>query len=269
MKYLLFAFLTVILVFNIKTETDEMYVVTYKTSHKLFNNWDRSFDEFSILLIHKDQSLYQSLNVMKKDSINVNSNNKLQTGNKYFTFNNYSIKTDKNTIDYQCPIGSEIYHYSEEINFDWIMTSERKKIRGYDCKKATLEYAGRYWVAWYASELPISFGPYKFKGLPGLIIKINDSTNSYNFELDELKVEKLRPLEKISQINKKEFIEVSRTDFNELEYRYNGLSLNEKLNFKKEVKNSKFVQLEIDGQTPMRDVSNSRGNNKSNPIELN
>jgi hypothetical protein len=38
-------------------------------------------------------------------------------------------------------------------------------------------------VAWFAPELPYSDGPYKFNGLPGLIVKIADTRNQYVFEL--------------------------------------------------------------------------------------
>lgn len=39
------------------------------------------------------------------------------------------------------------------------------------------------WTAWFTTELPISDGPYKFHGLPGLILKIYDKTNTYSFDI--------------------------------------------------------------------------------------
>jgi len=57
------------------------------------------------------------------------------------------------------------------------------KILGYDVQEATTEFGGRKWVAWFAKELPIPDGPYKFKNLPGLILKIEDTTKSHIFEL--------------------------------------------------------------------------------------
>lgn len=50
--------------------------------------------------------------------------------------------------------------------------------------KATVSHEGREYTAWYTTEIPIADGPYKFWGLPGLILKISDSENHYNFTLE-------------------------------------------------------------------------------------
>lgn len=42
---------------------------------------------------------------------------------------------------------------------------------------------GRDWVAWFTNDIPIQDGPYKFCGLPGLIIKIEDDTKTHKFIL--------------------------------------------------------------------------------------
>ena len=52
--------------------------------------------------------------------------------------------------------------------------NETKKIGTYVCQKATLNYCGRHWEAWFTKEVPLNKGPYFFDGLPGLIIYIND-----------------------------------------------------------------------------------------------
>lgn len=46
-----------------------------------------------------------------------------------------------------------------------------------------LRYQNRTWTAWFTQEIPIEEGPYKFRGLPGLIIKMNDSSETWVFEL--------------------------------------------------------------------------------------
>lgn len=56
-----------------------------------------------------------------------------------------------------------------------------KKINGYNCNKAYVSFRGRDYEAWFTPEIPISFGPFKFKGLPGLILSISSiDGNSYN-----------------------------------------------------------------------------------------
>ena len=64
---------------------------------------------------------------------------------------------------------------------DWKITSESKKIGVYTCYKAISEKVlvnrnGNEYlspvVAWFAPELPYSYGPKDFNGLPGLILEL-------------------------------------------------------------------------------------------------
>jgi GLPGLI family protein len=57
---------------------------------------------------------------------------------------------------------------------NWILSEDEKKIQGYNCKKASSLFKGRNYTAWFSPEIPIPEGPYKFKGLPGLILEIED-----------------------------------------------------------------------------------------------
>ncbi|MDI9365744.1 MAG: GLPGLI family protein [Flavobacterium sp.] len=79
-------------------------------------------------------------------------------------------------------------YYSLPINqFSWALINEEKEILGYKCKKATTTFSGREYVAWYSIDLPLSDGPYKFQGLPGLILSISDSKNHHSFEVIGIK----------------------------------------------------------------------------------
>jgi GLPGLI family protein len=59
-------------------------------------------------------------------------------------------------------------------------SSRKEKIGNWEAQKATTEFGGRKWTAWFCEEIPLSDGPYKFKGLPGLIVKISDADNSHD-----------------------------------------------------------------------------------------
>jgi GLPGLI family protein len=54
-------------------------------------------------------------------------------------------------------------------------------------KKATVNYAGRDWSAWYNPDIPITVGPYKFHGLPGLVMMLKDRENVFSFIVNEVK----------------------------------------------------------------------------------
>lgn len=83
---------------------------------------------------------------------------------------------------------SNYFIVEEKLQFDWqIDNGTKEKIMGYTCTKATCKFAGRDYEAWFTTEIPISDGPYKFRGLPGLIVKISDSKKEHVFELQEVK----------------------------------------------------------------------------------
>ena len=79
------------------------------------------------------------------------------------------------------------YKVSDGRKMDWKILSEKEKIGDLNTQKASCNFAGRIWTAWFVSDIPIQDGPYKFHGLPGLIIKIEDKTKSHSFVLKEIK----------------------------------------------------------------------------------
>ncbi|MCU4176399.1 GLPGLI family protein [Carboxylicivirga sp. N1Y90] len=104
---------------------------------------------------------------------------------------NDSILLTEGTINFTDRIKVE-----EIIKFDWhLVKSKIQTINGFVCHKATTQFRGRNYTAWYTLEIPISDGPYKFKGLPGLIVKIEDKQKQHMFEL--VKIERSNSFKKI------------------------------------------------------------------------
>lgn len=65
------------------------------------------------------------------------------------------------------------YHvYDSMPELNWEITDETENILGFTCKKATVKYRGSSISAYFTEEIPIPFGPWKFDGLPGLILKV-------------------------------------------------------------------------------------------------
>lgn len=80
------------------------------------------------------------------------------------------------------------FRVKEKMNMKWEMLAKKDTIiLGYKCQKALTRYAGRTYFAWYTPNIPINEGPYKFHGLPGLIVKIYDKKKQHDFELTSLK----------------------------------------------------------------------------------
>lgn len=85
-----------------------------------------------------------------------------------------------------------IYNYQENPeDQEWILKEDTCFIHDIKCQKAELFYGGRKWIGWFAPDIPIIDGPYKFTNLPGLIVKIYDEKNQWCFEMKSLKKSKM------------------------------------------------------------------------------
>ncbi len=72
--------------------------------------------------------------------------------------------------------------YEEDLpQIEWQLTDSMKTICEYNCQQAIGYVYGRTWTVWYSIELPLSYGPYVFNGLPGLIMAAKDSDDLFDF----------------------------------------------------------------------------------------
>ena len=79
--------------------------------------------------------------------------------------------------------------YEEELNpFDWQILDDTMLVDGYRSQKAVCNFGGRTWEAWFTDDLPFEDGPWKFSGLPGLILKVSDTRGHYSFEMLSIEV---------------------------------------------------------------------------------
>ena len=64
---------------------------------------------------------------------------------------------------------------------EWQLHPDTMTILSYPCQKATCRFRGRDYTVWYTMEVPVSEGPWKLYGLPGLILKAEDSRGHFSF----------------------------------------------------------------------------------------
>ncbi|WP_347219432.1 GLPGLI family protein [Chryseobacterium sp.] len=101
-------------------------------------------------------------------------------------------------------VSMNLFGYDDPIKFSWNILPEKQKIGEYNTQKATTEYGGRTWTAWFSSDIPFQDGPYKFYGLPGLIVKIEDTEKNYSWMLSgNKKIENYDELSYSDKINAK------------------------------------------------------------------
>ena len=98
-----------------------------------------------------------------------------------------------------------IYPYRYATNeplakIDWVITDDTMTVCGLLCHRVTGGLYGKEWSVWYTEEIPSPAGPWKLRGLPGLIVKAEDAEGIHCFELYETKNE-VRAISAISNPN--------------------------------------------------------------------
>lgn len=85
--------------------------------------------------------------------------------------------------------------YVDTLNAQqWTMGDSTKEVLGYTCQQATCDFRGRHWTAWFAPDIPVSDGPWKLGGLPGLILEAYDRGHQYTFTAVGLEQVKGEPI---------------------------------------------------------------------------
>ncbi len=158
------------------------------------NNKEDVKNEMMYLDIDQKGSTYYSRDKFVSDSL---TNVEIQKQLKAFSGNmnvnrkekqgQVSFKVTKTYPDFTTylfrNISSDRYKIKESQKPEWKILSDKQKIGEYNTQKATTSFGGREWVAWFSTDIPFQDGPYKFYGLPGLIVKIEDATGSHTMTL--------------------------------------------------------------------------------------
>lgn len=85
-------------------------------------------------------------------------------------------------------------HLAEPFITDWDITDRTDTINNTLCYIAATSHGGREYTAWFAPDIPISDGPYVFSRLPGLILKVVDSDNRYQWVCTDIEYDTERYL---------------------------------------------------------------------------
>lgn len=112
--------------------------------------------------------------------------NKLpELGKKYPTKSDMQIVTglpQNGKYSYYHQVSISKLKYEEPLpTIDWQMTDSTRTICEYECQQAIGKVYGRTWTVWYATDLPLNYGPYVLQGLPGLILAAKDSEGLFEY----------------------------------------------------------------------------------------
>lgn len=145
--------------------------------------------------------------------VNAALEGKLTTGEFMTIYKNYP----HGKLTHTEKICQDWFRYDEDMpQFDWELTDSVTNILGYECQSATCKFRGRNWTVFFTEEIPLAEGPWKFYGLPGLILKASDEKGHYTFECIGIKSKADRPI----TIYKVPFNNVNRKEYFDTKHRY-------------------------------------------------
>lgn len=159
----------------------------YDLHYKKIASVDSLTKEKFVLDINDNKSMFRKISDKTGDSISHST--------KRFSFMTTSFK-DYNAVSKDFKSGmiqkyiinfQKVFTISIEEDLLWKIDDETKVFAELKCQKATTNYGGRNWVAWFSNEIPLQEGPYVFHGLPGLIIEIHDEKLDYRFSLVQIR----------------------------------------------------------------------------------
>lgn len=153
-------------IYDVEFRKDSTSKVTTKQNYHL----DITGDE--VLYYSRDYFTADSLiknNIPFPADLKLSTSTILKHKKGISTFNEYDL-LESTVLDLQ----------TKDVQI-WTLTNEKKQLDNLTLQKATTTWGARNWIAWFAKDIPFQEGPYKFHGLPGMIVEVSDDQNNYKF----------------------------------------------------------------------------------------
>lgn len=156
----------------------------------------RSYNDYYLLEVGDAYSKYEGYHCFRIDSACYALNWKL-TYAQLDTFTNKFLNSvdaaqspeflhdlRKHTFKVSETFLLDSYVYEDStVQFDWMLQPDTTTVCGYVCRKAEATFRGIRWTAWYTPDIPLSLGPWKFNGLPGLVLWAYDDKGTHDVRL--------------------------------------------------------------------------------------
>ena len=189
-----------LLSFNLVFSQSQSYSVKYRQILNLTPNVSADSTGEEVTLLHKGNTSFYVRNRIESDTI---KDDRIVTiKDDANPLDRRRIRKDRTGIgvykDFDSSkliirelVGKSPYLITESFpKFDWHIEPDKKNIGGFDCQKATVTHKGRQYTAWFTTKIPSSDGPWKFYGLPGLILEIKDSERKVEFVFTSISFDK-------------------------------------------------------------------------------
>lgn len=222
----------VILLISIKvcSQDTAQIKITYET--KIISD-SLNKEKFEIydctLLANESKSIYFFENAKTFFNRNINEVQKINTSlGQILRYPKYvaSVLRFDDKITAFLPVGKYIFKFTEP-ELKWKILNERKQILGYECILAeTKTDSNEVFYAWFSEDIPLSDGPFRFKGLSGLILEVYNKNNTIKIVATEVEkskeeIELIRYTNLVETRDKKQYLE-ARKNYIENPSIYNG-----------------------------------------------
>lgn len=174
-----------------------IYKVVYQPDS---TNKDDTKDEYAELRLNDTVSIFRTIATGRLDSAahNAQKGNSGGLPSSFYADNitdiHYTIVKKKDSIIHQEVLHPDLFHsyyYSEPKDIlKWEIKPDTMIIENMLCQKATVALGGRKWIAWFAQDIPLPEGPYKFCNLPGLILSAYDDQGHWRFDIITINLNK-------------------------------------------------------------------------------
>ncbi|USL95892.1 GLPGLI family protein [Riemerella anatipestifer] len=131
---------------------------------------------------HKKTGIYYNRNYFVNDSIFKKTGEFGFSDFKMTDFVKVNFANNDDAEEYKI-LSVDVFKIHIKKSKDWKMEKETRLEGNRTLQKATIDYGGRQWEAWWDKDFPLYVGPYLFSGLPGLIVSLKDTQNHFHFEL--------------------------------------------------------------------------------------
>lgn len=169
----------------ISQNIDVWYELKMKTDT---TNLNYTEEGLFVLSIRDNQSIFYSNSF--GNLLNPQRDNKKEEIDPTEISSFYIISYKNGKTNHYQPIDGEFYQYEDLESISWNLEDEHKTIDSLTTNKATTSFRGRNWTVWYSLDIPVPEGPYKFKGLPGLVINASSDDGDYFFSLNGIEKNK-------------------------------------------------------------------------------
>ncbi|WP_426477891.1 GLPGLI family protein [Chryseobacterium sp. CBSDS_008] len=187
----------------------------YELQYKM-DSTETTYEKLNMILdITPKEVKFYGRNLITTDSLN----KKFGMNTSHTDMSGQIVKRKINSFDNEnfINIKNGYYFFKTTDKINWTISNEIKKAENYTLQKASARFGGRNWTAWFCKDIPFNEGPFKFRGLPGLIFELFDSKKNFIYHL----------------IKSQELSEVYPTDdFVESNFGNKAIPINEKQKYK-------------------------------------